>query len=109
MTLLQAVDGLNHRIEALDSGASDIDSETDSSEPKSESQPREISTGNEMIDALINKLTDIEQVDANLQKSLDMLNVDMVSMTGRWKWILVRLMALARGSEEFQLMSAVGR
>jgi uncharacterized protein (DUF3084 family) len=87
MTLLQAVDGLNHRIEALDAGALETDAEQ--KDKTSNTEPREISTGNEVIDNLARKLANIESTDASLQKSLDMLVVDVTNMTSRIRKMLV--------------------
>lgn len=91
MTLLQAVDGLNHRLEALDSGNAEPDPHSNGAN----TEPREVRTGNEVVDNLGRKLAQIEQADAKLQTSLDLLVKDFVNLASRWKLILVSRLVTA--------------
>lgn len=94
MTLLKAVDGLNQRIESLDSGTApasdskgsniDTDTNTDTKE-----HPSQVKTGNQVVDNLGQKVLEIESLEKSLGKQLDMMVHGINSMFERWNNTLV--------------------
>lgn len=94
MTLLKAVDGLNSRIDSFEAGTHPepkIDSD-------SETRPREMKTGNEVVDNLGQKVFEIERDETKLEESLDMLVKDILHLQRRWNLTLVSLVLVSLDS-----------
>lgn len=97
MTLLKAVDGVNARIESIDSGASPESGspEGEGSHPDSDTEARkqpsssEIKTGNQVVDNIGQKVFEIETAENTLEKELDMMMKDMTNLITRWNTSLV--------------------
>lgn len=85
MSLLQAVDGLNHRIDSFDAVSSSSDGH-DASAPKE--QERQIKTGNAVVDSLGAWLSALEKTELGLHDALDKTIIDVSNMNKRWRYIL---------------------
>jgi hypothetical protein len=89
MTLLKAVDNLNHRIEALDSP--DLGSDSDEIEPRDSPDYDTLNTGNSDVDGLGRHLAKIEQdLEKSIGQSFSSFKVEMDKVQQRWNVSLVR-------------------
>ena len=99
MTLLKAVDGLNQRIESLDTGSAP-DSKGSGTDTNTETKQHagQVKTGNQVVDNLGQKVLEIESLEKSLGKQLDMMVHGVNNMFERWNVTLVSLESRARSS-----------